>query len=876
MAAEMTPYVSAAVGAYGGAVLAKVRDDAADATVGLGRRLLQRVFGARQEGESLPQPLADLAADPGDGDALAAVRLAVRQALTADPVLAGEVRSLLAAAPGAWQRVRAGRDAYSVVGTQTVINQYEAGAGKPPVPGLLRRVWGDIPPRNPGFAGREGLLAAIRTALPGADRAVVRVLYGLGGVGKTQLAVEYAHRFADSYDLVWWIAAEQVDLIGPQFAALADVLGCRRPGGGTAELRRAVLAELRSSGRSLVIFDNAEDPEYLASWLPGGGVHVLITSRTRRWSDIAVSVEVDVLPRAESIALLTGRMPTLAPGEADQLADALGDLPLALTQAAEYMTETSTPAGEYIGLLNASAAEMLDQGRPVSYPQSLAAVVRLAFERLRGEDPAAAGIAALCGFLAPEPVPTRWFTNNAGLLTLPGEQAGNTYERRVALARIGRHGLARISADTLRMHRLTRAVLRAQQSPEQAAASWARAEAVLVASHPGDPQNPSSWPGWARMLPHLLALDPDASSSPDVRSLACDAAWYLGKRGAANASHDLAERLYRQWRDQLGTDHPDTLHAAYNLAFALGELGLDQKARDLDEDTLTRRRRLLGDSHPDTIRSAINLAARFRLLGNGQVARDLDQDTLIRSRQALGVDHPVTLGCASNLAVELCELGSPQEAREIEQDTFQRRRRLFGQDHPDTLLSGIVLAVALRELGDPQAARELDEDTLARYQRIVGNDHPYTLRSASGLAADLRALGDLQAARELDEDTLARYQRVFGRDYPYTLRSASGLAADLRALGDLQAARELDEDTLARYQRVSGLDHPDTLSCASGLAADLRALGDLQAARELDEDTLARYQRVFGKDHPYTLRSASSLAADLQALEHGQSGGRRT
>jgi hypothetical protein len=127
MAAEMTPYVSAAVGAYGGAVLAKVRDDAADATVGLGRRLLQKVFGHQDEQEPLPEPLADLAADPADEDALAACRLEIRKALAADPVLTEEVRSMLAAAGGVTQQVRAGRDAYTAGRDQTIVNYRRPG-----------------------------------------------------------------------------------------------------------------------------------------------------------------------------------------------------------------------------------------------------------------------------------------------------------------------------------------------------------------------------------------------------------------------------------------------------------------------------------------------------------------------------------------------------------------------------------------------------------------------------------------------------------------------------------------------------------------------------------------------------------------------------
>ena len=127
LAAEMTPYVSAAVGAYGGAVLAKVKDEAADATVSLGRRLLQRVFGSRIEGEPLPEPLEVLAADPDDGDALAAVRLAIRQALAADPALQAEVQSMLASASDVTQHVHAARDAYTAGRDQTVVNYRRPG-----------------------------------------------------------------------------------------------------------------------------------------------------------------------------------------------------------------------------------------------------------------------------------------------------------------------------------------------------------------------------------------------------------------------------------------------------------------------------------------------------------------------------------------------------------------------------------------------------------------------------------------------------------------------------------------------------------------------------------------------------------------------------
>jgi hypothetical protein len=188
------------------------------------------------------------------------------------------------------------------------------------------------------------LLVAVRERLLAGDKTVVQALRGMSGVGKTQLAAEYAHRFAGAYDLAWWVNSEQGGLIGDQFAALGAELECVEAGARTAAVRAAVLAELRDRGRWLLVFDNAEDPADVTPWLPGGGGHVLITSLERSWAEIAASVQVDVLARAESVALLQSRVAGLGAANADRLAAELGGLPLALTQAAGFMAETGCPA----------------------------------------------------------------------------------------------------------------------------------------------------------------------------------------------------------------------------------------------------------------------------------------------------------------------------------------------------------------------------------------------------------------------------------------------------------------------------------------------------------------------------------------------------
>ena len=697
------------------------------------------------------------------------------------------------------------------------------GGSGPRLPGTIPRVW-NVPARNPGFTGRDGLLVTVRERLLAGDNAVVQALYGMGGVGKTQLAAEYAHRFAGAYDLAWWVNSERGGLIGDQFAALGVALGCLQAGAGTEVVRAVVLAELRERGRWLMVFDNAADPVDVAPWLPGGG-HVLITTRERGWAEVAAPVEVDVLARAESIVILHHRVDGILDADADRLAAQLGDLPLAIAQAAGFMAETGMQVAEYLGLLSTRAGQLLTHGTPTFYPRSLAAATGLIADRLASEDPAAAELATLCAFLASEPIPQDLFT---GVVSeLPSElavPAADPLAWRQTLAHLARQSLARIDYRGLQMHRLTQAILRDSLTPAQAAATRACTEAILAANDPGDPPNPATWPRWARLMPHLLAADLAVTSSVGLRWMACQACWYLMAHGDSSTCHDVASDLHRQWRDRLGTDDEQTLMITHYLAWALLALGRYGEARDLDRDAWERHRRVRG------------------------------------------ADHPATLTAASGLINDLRQLGEVQAARDLAQDTLDRRRRVLGQDNPDTLLSATHLATILRELGEVAAARDLDQDAWDRYRRVLGEDHPSTLLTANNLASDLRSLGQVRPAHDLTHDTLDRRRRVLGEDHPSTLLSANNLAADLRRLGEVAAARDLDQDTLDRRRRVLGEDHPSTLLSANNLAADLRRLGEVAAARDLDQDTLDRRRRVLGEDHPSTLRSAKNLATDLRAL----------
>jgi len=692
---------------------------------------------------------------------------------------AGTVVSLPDAATPVLLDALAPGHAGAISGDVSIYGSPQARPGPGPV-----RAWGNVPARNPSFTGREEQLARIRRALAGeGGRAAVQALHGMGGVGKTQLAIEYAHRHSGDYDVTWWLDSENTTLMTQQYADLAAELGAAQKGLPQDAMRRALLSDLHRRPRWLLIFDNAEDPAFLRDWLPSGPGHVIITSRSQNWAELAAPVLVDVLPRRESVDLLRARVPGIMTAEADALAGALGDLPLALAQAAAYLAETRIPATGYTQLLKDRAATLLSKGKPLTYRDTLSAATTLACDRLRGTDKDAAALASICAFLAPEPVPVGWLITAAGNLPdgLPARLA-DPLERDDLMAALTRTSLARLNDDGLIMHRLTQAILRAR--PAEPDKIRAHAEAVVTANTPEVTEAPDTWPTWGRLLPHLLALEPEHSSNPNLQMAVVKAAGYLMAAGKAADALSLAARVHRLWHDRLGPSDRETLKISNAVANAHRLLGHFGHARQLGEDILSTTRRLYGDDDPDTLTVENTVAIALHHLGDYHAARELHEHALQHLRRVLGDDHHLTLATAVNLAQDLHALGDYHAARGLSQDSLQRCRRILGDDHIATLESAHNLGSALRELGDHHAARTLHEDTLTRSRRVQGNDHPVSLNIASDLAADLRTLGDNHAARALDEDTLTRSRRVLGDDHPDTLRRAENLTEDLRALGE--------------------------------------------------------------------------------------------
>jgi tetratricopeptide (TPR) repeat protein len=537
-------------------------------------------------------------------------------------------------------------------------------------------------------------------------------------------------------------------LIGDQYLTLAIDAELVTPESDVKAAFNKVRSHLRDHNRWLLLFDNAEDPAELRSWLPSGDGHVVITSRNPGWNEVAAPVPVDVFTRKESIALVRTQLSHLSEEAAGRLAEALGDLPLGLAQAIGTIAETGMTIVEYEEALAAKASQVLAESTPPTYPIPLAAAVRLSAERLVAEDRTAGDILSLCAWLAPDPIPVSLFTgaNDTPLAV------------HRAVGRIARFGLAIVDGDRgLQLHRLTQAILRDFTGED----IRDRVGALLVGAGPENGSDPKYWTTWAWLVPHIIALKPAESTNDDLRDVACRMLWYLINRGEFTAAQSLAEQFRTGWLSRYGSDDPALLWATNHLAEAYRNLGEHSKARPLYTEVYERNRAIHGE------------------------------------------DHSHTLTCANNLASNMHALGELMEARRLQEETLRRRRLLLGEDSPQALTSANNLANIFRDLGDLQAAHDLHRDTLTRRRRVLGEDHLRTLRTANSLADDLRELGNFEAARDLYEDTYDRQKRVLGEDHPDTLATASSLVTTLRALGNTKDAQKLERWVVVRKRKLA-------------------------------------------------------------------------
>jgi KaiC/GvpD/RAD55 family RecA-like ATPase len=747
-----------------------------------------------------------------------------------------------------------------------------SGAGvaeKPRFPGRIPPIW-NVSARNVDFTGRASTLERIRDKLAGGGTTAVvaLALYGLGGVGKTQLAQEYAHRFMADYDLVWWVPSERPDEITAALASLARKMGLR-VGDNVAEAADAALEELRrdTSPHWLLIFDNADDPKQLEPYLPTGTGHVLITSRNQAWTRSAEPIEVDVFTPEESVSHLLRHLPELDPGDARMVADALGHLPLAVEQASAWLEQTGMQPQAYVAELSTRASRVLGLNQPSDYQTPVVATWNLSLERLQQQSPAAVRMLQLLAFFSPGPISLDLLYSDEMYDAL--QPFDPTLTERLMLPRvirdISRFALVKVdqASNSLQIHRLVQAVIRSQLTDDDERDEAPHAvHRILVGARPrrGEIEDAANWPVYELIWPHLGPAQAEDCTDPQTRQLLLDWVRYLWMHGEYEACLKLAQRLQNLWTNVLGGDHSQTLYLQSQIANVLRSQGRFNEARDLDTYVLERQREVLGDDHLLTLITANGLGADLRALGEYREALAIDQQTYDSFKEEFGEDFERTMMAANNLAQSLRLVGDYGGAHALDQDTYDRRRTVIGSNHQFTLLSAVNLATDLRANGQFRDSVALLRDTLSSYQALLGDDVPDTLRAAIGLAVSLRKAGEQAEAMNLARETYDRFERQFGLSDPDTRLSAINLACDYAAANNMPKALSLVTEVRSGLEAGLGPDHPDTLVAVNNLSCYLRSIGRLEEAQRLAEDTLTRMHAKLGEMHPLTLGCAVNVA----------------
>lgn len=685
---------------------------------------------------------------------------------------------------------------------------------------------------NPLFVGRKAELHDLARVLKGeaggSMRPTTAAATGMGGMGKTQLAVEFAHRYGPFFaGGVYWFSFAVPDAIEGQIAACGAAMPEMPDHYHDLDLPTQVALVQQAWQRPLprlLIFDNCEDEALLMRWRPTtGGCRTLLTSRRQVW-DLSLNVQPLVLyklPSDESIELLRKFRPDLPAASPllKDIAHELGDLPLALHLAGSYLKDRHRAITPERYLEQLRAPLLLDHTSlhwktllPADYVPDIVRTFALSYDQLCAEEAidvmAQRLLASIACFAPGEGVPWSLLVSSvAGDDDEEIELAADALNRLLALGLV-----EEVDQEAIRIHRLI-ALYVAHRAPDLMSDAQKAIEAVVAEA--AEQANQADLPG--RLLPWQLHLrhitDNAIARSSEMAALLCNALGYhLNSNGDLRGAKEYFEQALIINRKLLGDEDAETASSLNNLGYALRAIGDLKGAREHIEEALAIRRKLHGDEHLETASSLNNLGSVLRAMGDLEAAKRHIEQALVINRKLLGDEHPATATNLNNLGSVLQDLGDLRGAQAYIEQALRLNRKRLGDEHPTTASSLNNLGYVLRAMGDLEGARGYVEQALAIRRKLLGDEHPATATSLSNLGSVLQELGDLEGAKHHVEQALSIRRKLLGDEHPDTASSLNNLGTVLLELGDLRGAKEHIEQALAILERRLGPNHPTTQS----------------------------------------------------------------
>src|SRR3989440_701689 len=696
--------------------------------------------------------------------------------------------------------------------------------------------------RNPFFTGREEILIHLYTVLRSSKAAALtqaQAISGLGGIGKTQVAVEYAYRYRDHYQAIFWINATSRDAISADFVILAALLDLPEQQEKEQDIvLRAVKRWLSTHTHWLLILDNVDDLEMIVDFLPVTGTgDVLLTTRLQALGTVAQHIEVEKMMLDEGVMFLLRRTKVLAQStsfdqvpkekqvQATEIVMALDGLPLALDQAGAYIEETRCGLSRYLDLYGTRRKELLlRRGRfPIDHLDSVAATWSLSLQRVEQESLVATDLLRLFAFLDPEAIPEEMLTLGAAELgPALGEVASDPLQVDTIIELLLCYSLIRRSPEvkSLSIHRLVQAVLR-DGMERDTQRLWAdrRIRAVNRAFPDVELQ---TWERCQRFLPHVQTcatyIEEYELAFPEAARLLNEAAAYL----VAHARYPQAELLLLRAlsiRQQLlEANHPDTARTLNDLGVLYFNQGKYQKAESRLQEALAIREQVMGGEHPDVAQTLHNLANLYRTRGAYVEAEPFYLRALHIRETTLGANHPIVAESYYGLAKLYDSQENYQQAEKLCKQALYIQEQHLGDNHPLVAATLNILAKIYQGQNKLDQAKEMNMRALRIRESISGADHPHIAIITNNMVEIYHAEGRYREAEPLIARALRIHEQSLGSEHPYMAYSLSNQAKNFFLRGDYVQAESQYKKALAIREQNLGFDHPRTASTYYDLA----------------------------------------------------------
>lgn len=724
--------------------------------------------------------------------------------------------------------------------------------------------------RNPFFTGREEVLTHLHTAFKGGNAMVIPLaISGLGGIGKTQIAIEYAYRYANDYQAVFWINATAFNTLSADFVMLANRLDLpERQEQDQDTVVRAVKRWLMTHDGWLLILDNADDLETINTFLPPQYTgHVLFTTRLQALGTIAHCIEVEKMGLEEGMVFLLRRGKVIAPdasldeivkesrAQVAEIVSILDGLPLALDQAGAYIEETRCGLSQYLNLYAIRRKELLLRRGRHSYdhPNSVAATWSLSFQQVEQESPAAADLLRLLAFLDPEVIPEEIITlGRAELGPILGSAVSDPLQIDMLVELLLRYSLIRrvSKARSLSMHRLVQVVLKDGMDMDTQRMWEERTTRAMNCAFPNvEPQN---WERCQRLLIHVQRcanfVEEDMPIFTEAARLFTEAAAYLAERAQYKQAENLLLIALVGREQILSANHPDTARTLNDLGLLYLNWGKYQKAKPLLEDALKMRQIILGEEHPDVAQSFYNLASLCRMMGDYTNAEPLYHHALHIREATLEGDDPLIARSYYGLARLYLSLEKHDEAEKLCKKALDIQEK-YSENHPRTVSTLNVLAKIYQKQNKLDLAEEMNKRALRIRESISGEEHPQVAIIVNSLIEIYHTEGKYQEAEPLIDKSFKIQEEALGLEHPYMAYSFSNRAENCYLQGDYVQAELYYNKALTIREQYLGFDHPRTASTYLDLAKIYSVTERYKEAEAFYSKALSIRKNIFGSSH---------------------------